>query len=149
MKNTKILKIVVDVLMFVTLIVTLATMYDNLTVHTIIGFVFAFFVIVHTFLNAKWIVGITKNFKKVKRKVKVQYIVNMFLTAMWIITVVTGIVLFFVLLNSSDTKLLAVRRVHEITGMIASILTVVHIFQHRKKLVLLLKSKKKSNTNQA
>lgn len=145
MKNTKMLKIAVDVFMFVTLIVTLVTMYDNLTVHTIIGFVFAFFVIVHTFLNTKWIVGITKNFKKVKLKVKIQYVVNMLLTVLWIITVVTGIT--FVI--SNDTELLAIRRMHEITGIIASVLTVVHIFQHRKKLVSLLKSKKKSNTNQA
>lgn len=129
----KILKITVDVLMLITLIATLATMQD-LTIHTVAGFIFAFFVIVHTCLNIKWLVGITKNFKKVKRKIKVQYIINIALTVMWLIATITAILIL--------CGMESVRDAHVITGAVACVLTIVHIFQHRKRIAVLLKKNK-------
>lgn len=131
----KILKITIDILMLITLIVTLATMQD-LMIHTIAGFVFVFFVIIHICLYIKWLVAITKNFNKVKRKIKIQYIINIALTVMWLISIITAILILCGMESMRDA--------HVITGAVACVLTIIHIFQHRKRIITLLKRKKKS-----
>ena len=138
----KIAKITVDILMLVSLIVTLATMRPpNLTIHTYAGFAFVGFFVVHAVLCRKWMIGITKNFRKAKRKIKVQYIINIILTLMWIASLVTGIL---ILANvGMHGGRLNTARLHGIVSVIACVITVIHIIQHRKRLVALFKRKKR------
>ena len=128
--------------MFVTLIATLATMRGNMLVHTIVGGLFVVFMAVHIWLTIKWTLGIGKIFKKVKPKIRRQFIVNKTLTVMWIICIVTGILAGVHTLTGIDA-LFVVRRIHGVTGVIACVLTVVHIVQHRQRLKTLLTRKRK------
>ena len=128
--------------MLITLVATLATMRGNMLAHTIVGGLFVVFMAIHIWLTIKWTKGIAKNFKKVKPKIRRQFIVNKTLTVMWIICIVTGILACVHTLTGIDA-LFAVRRIHGITGVLACVLTVVHIIQHRQRLKTLLTRKRK------
>jgi len=144
MEAKRMFRIAVDVAMFALLIATLVTMRGNLLVHTILGFVLVAFMCVHIYLTWNWIKGITLRFKKVKPKIKRQYLLNVMLVIAWDITIVTGIVLFGLVLNGAGPLEFAVlRRIHGVAGVIATVITVLHIFQHRKRLFTLLKIKKR------
>jgi len=136
-----IVRITVDALKLACIIIILATMRPpHLTTHAVVGFIFAGLMILHSILCRKWIIGITKNFKKAKPAVKRQYIINIALTIMWLASVFTG-ALILMNVGVSEARL-DMTRVHGITSVIALVLTVVHIFQHRKGIVRLLKRRK-------
>jgi len=144
MLNKKIARITIDCFMLVTLIVTLVTMRGNMIVHTVFGFLFVAFMAIHIWQTRKWMIGICKKFNKVKPKMRRHFIVNVILKAMWVVCIVTGIIIGIEAVAGWDyTMFLGVRRIHGITGIIACVLTVVHIFQHRQRLMSLLKRKKR------
>ncbi|MCL2629917.1 MAG: hypothetical protein FWD49_00150 [Firmicutes bacterium] len=132
MKN-KIPKIITDILMLATQIATLATMRGNMVAHTVVGFSFLFFMIVHTCLNRKWLKGITKRFLKVKPKIKAQYIISVLLTALWLAVAITAVL--------ALVGLHGVRRMHGILGAVSSVFTLVHIILHHKRIVAFFKRK--------
>ena len=138
----KIAKIIVDSLMLVTLIATLATMRGNMLVHTIIGGLFALLMAVHIWQTIKWMIGVGKRFKKVKPKIRRHFIMNMTLTTMWLVCIITGILAGVHTLTGIDA-LFVVRRIHGVTGVIACVLTVIHVIQHRRRLMGLFKRKKR------
>ena len=139
-KSKRIIRITVDVLMLVTLVVTLATMREDMLVHTIFGGLFVFFMAIHIFITLKWMTGIGKNIKKVKPKIRRQFAVNITLTTVWLLCIITGILAGVHTLTGVEA-LFAVRRIHGVTGVIACVLTLVHMFQHRNRIRSLLKRK--------
>ena len=142
----KYFRISVDVLMFALMIATIATMRGNMLVHTVLGFVFVALMAAHIFICRKWIIGVTKRLSKVKQKIRVQYIVNCFLLFAWIFCIVTGIIIGIqVIANLNDPAFLIVRRMHGVTGIIATVLTVVHVTQHHKRFVNLLRRRNTRN----
>ena len=136
------IRITVDLLMFVALVITLVTMRGNMLVHTIAGGLLVALIIIHVILTIKWTIGMTKNFRRINTKLRRQLVVNMTLKATWLICIITGILAGAHTLTGIEA-LYFVRRVHGITGIIACIITVVHVIQHRKRLITLLKGSKK------
>ena len=127
--------------MLVTLIVTIATMRGNMIVHTVFGGVFTLLMVVHVWITWRWTKGIAKNFKKVKPKIKWRFIVNKLLSTAWLLCIVTGIIAGVFTLTGIEG--LVIRRIHGVSGVLACALTVVHMVQHRQRLMTLLKRKKK------
>ncbi|MCL2756372.1 MAG: hypothetical protein FWE45_04985 [Firmicutes bacterium] len=137
----KVPKIIVDSLMLITLIITLVTMRGNMIVHTVIGGMFTLLMAIHIFQTIKWTKAMSKNFKKIKPKIRRQYIVNKVLITMWVICIITGILAGVHTLTGIDA-LFPVRRIHGITGAVAFALTIVHCIQHSKRLIGLFKFKR-------
>ncbi|MCL2607005.1 MAG: hypothetical protein FWD92_00375 [Methanomassiliicoccaceae archaeon] len=134
------LKAAVDILMFAALIVTLFTMRGNATVHTVAGCIFIILMVIHVMMHRKWITGVTKKLSKVKPEIRKQYITNVIMAVMWSICIVTGVILGAGTLMAAESAASAgIRRAHGITGAIALILTVVHVIQHRRRFITLLK----------
>ncbi|MCL2570606.1 MAG: hypothetical protein FWE16_05410 [Firmicutes bacterium] len=140
--NKKAIKIIVDCAMLVTIIVTLFTMRGNMIVHTVFGGLFVLFMAIHIWQTRKWMLGICKKFKKVKPKMRRHFIVNVALKTMWVICIITGVLAGVHTLTGIEW-LFFVRRLHGVTGVIACVLTIAHVVQHRQRLMSLLKRKKR------
>ena len=140
--RSKTAKIIVDSLMLVTLVITLVTMRGDMLVHTIFGALFTLLMFIHVIQTLKWTTGVAKKFKKLKFNIRSKFIMNKILITIWLICIITGILAGVHTLTGIDA-LFAVRRVHGITGAVACAVTVIHVFQHRKRLITLFKSKKR------
>ena len=131
--------------MTVFMIATLVTMRGNMIVHTVLGGVFVVLMLIHIWITRRWMLAMGKNFKKIKPKMRRQYIVNITLTTAWVICIITGILAGVHTLTGIDA-LFVVRGIHGISGAIACALSIIHIVQHRKRLMTLLRKKRHVQT---
>ncbi len=89
---------------------------------------------IHIVLNFKWIKQITKNLKKVKSKIKILYVVDVMVFAVYFITIGLGLITssIFNFKISSSLKLMLS---HYIFGRLALIFMLIHIGFHLKPLI--------------
>lgn len=102
--RTRVLRVVVDILMFVLLILVVISPYFIRTLgrgwyflgmnlstwHQVLGYVFTGFLLLHIILNFKWLVAVAKNFLKVKRMTKAAFIVMLFLFSSMCVSIISG-----------------------------------------------------------
>jgi hypothetical protein len=136
----RLIRFVTDILMLIMLIVLLATMRHDLAIHAMAGGTFVILMAVHLIINRKWVTGMVKGFKKIKPRIRRQLIVNIILATAWTVCIITGILAGVHTITGLDA-LFFVRIIHGATGAIALILTIVHIIQHRKKFMGLVKKR--------
>lgn len=86
-------KIILDVIMTILMILLMNIAPLGLLLHEIIGISILFIILFHNLLNLKFIKSMINNFKKLKIKTKVMFIVDIILTAQILFVVFTGIVI--------------------------------------------------------
>ena len=152
----KVVRITVDILMFIILILVLITPYllerrfGTLTSantflgwhagewHQYLGWAFAGLMVIHLFLNYKWVVATTKNFFKVTRACRSQYIVMVLLIGFMIACVISGGMWGARGRDASD----AVRMVHTLTAWASVWLIGIHMGVHLVRFMSFFESKK-------
>jgi cytochrome b subunit of formate dehydrogenase len=146
----KSMKIFVDVVMAILLILLIPTARGNLALHTMLGFILVFFIIIHLLLNSKWLSGAIKNQLKGKLNPKPRYtdgrdsaheynssrarpkgaymlklVFGLMIT--FSICTITGIVIF---LFDLRTSLPFIYRLHGISGAAGIVITIFHVIVH-------------------
>ena len=154
----KVVRVTVDILMFIILILVLITPYimesrfgtltrqqtflfDGANAswwHQRLGWVFAGLMVVHMLLNYKWIIATTKNFFKVTKNCKTQYIIMVLLIGFMVACVISGGMWGAQGRDASDT----VRMVHTLTAWASVLLIGTHIGEHLARFFAFFESKK-------
>lgn len=132
-KNTKILKICLDVLMTIVIILLMNSMITGMTIHEIIGIAILIVAIIHNILNMKWIKAMTQNLfrRDVPIKGKIMYIINFIAFIVLTADVITGILIseaLFPNIQISDRQ--AVVSWHHLLSYWLLIIISVHIGLH-------------------
>ena len=129
MKKTKIL---IDVLLLVDTILLTSVDKTGRLAHEILGIFMAILLLIHIFLNWNWIKQITKNFKKVSKKTKIMYIVNIFTMIIYL-----GSILFRLKTNSNIYLVIT----HILFGRLSLIVMFIHIGMHLDRMLIKIKNK--------
>ena len=146
--KTKTLKIIIDILMVVFLIMCIpSSRSGQVFLHVIQGTVFTLLVVIHVLLNRKWLVSVSKNLMsgKLKGNIKCQYGVDIFLMAIWGLTIITGFIAMGFSLWGVE-NLFGFIRLHGVLARVGGVLIIVHILQHSSQIAsyIGLKSKKRN-----
>lgn len=137
----KALKIIINILMVASLIICMPSSHNgDIFQHIIAGFTFTTLAILHFSLNRKWFMSISKaiQLKKLKGSTIRQYIIDWLLITVWVFSIITG---FLGLVNHVFVGM------HGVSARLGCLLIIVHIFQHRKKIISYLSRRKKRSTS--
>ena len=126
----KVFKIIVDILLFaVTFLLVNIEITGNL-IHEILGITMAILLLIHIVTNWNWIKSVTKNFKKVNKKTKIMYVVNLLTMIVYFGAILFGMIIsheLFKFETSSNYKFVIT---HIIFGRLAIIVMFLHIGMH-------------------
>jgi len=155
-KLLKVVRIVVDILMFIVLLLVVITPYllesrfGNLTRqqmflsrnagtwHQHLGWVLTGLMVLHLILNYKWVLATTANFFKVNKACKVQYVVMILLIGFMTASIVSGAIWGAQGRDASDT----VRMVHTLTSWAAVWVVGTHMGVHLVRFISFFEPKK-------
>ena len=140
-------KIIVDIFMTIFLVLSFIR-WDagNFAFHAIVGIVFSLLVILHLYLNRKWVVSAANSIKagKASAKIKRLFIIDMILIIVWGIAIVTG----FLAIPSfvfGIESFYVFGRLHAVSSRLGAGIVVIHIFQHLGQIRSYLGLKKARN----
>ena len=86
----KVIRLLTDILLF---LITILLMNTNITghlIHEVLGIIIVILIVIHLIINRKWIVSITKNFKKTRNNIKILYIVDILTFLFFLGTIFTS-----------------------------------------------------------
>lgn len=132
MKN---LRIIVNILM---ILITFSLMSFNFVsplYHEIFGIVISILIILHLILNIKWITNVTKYFKRVNRKAKILYIVDILTFLSYLFTILIGILISIFIFNFETSYNPYLMLTHHILGRVSLIFMLIHFGFHLKEIV--------------
>ena len=132
--SMKPVKIIVDVLMLVTVILSLLRWDGDPTFHIVVGSSFLTLFIIHFLLNFRPFIKMAENFGKLNIWKKLQYTVDVLLVMIWSVVLIAGIIAAVNYL-SSGFLLQGYGRLHGILGRIGCGFIVIHIIQHYKQIL--------------
>lgn len=138
-RTMKIIKIIIDILMTVTLIMGfLPIEVLSSTFHFVAGSCFFAFLTIHVILNRRWLVAVTKGIKKQKvtKKTKWQYAIDIILIIIWTVSIITAIP---AAMEEAENMFISI---HAFSSTIGLVFVIVHIVQHRKQIVSYFRKKK-------
>ena len=139
MKKTKIL---IDVLLLIVTILLTSIDKTGQLAHEILGISMAILLIIHIFLNWNWVKQITKNFKKVNKKTKIMYIVNIFTMIIYFGSIIFGIIISNELFRFKTSSNIYLAITHILLGRLSIIVMFIHIGMHLDRMFIKVKSKK-------
>ena len=102
----------------------------------------AILLLIHIVTNWNWIKSVTKNFKKVNKKTKVMYVVNLLTMIVYFGAILFGIIIsheLFKFETSSNYKFVIT---HIIFGRLAIVVMLLHVGMHLDKIFSKVKNKK-------
>ncbi|WP_244833828.1 DUF4405 domain-containing protein [Clostridium sp. BJN0001] len=132
MKNKNFVKIILDIIMFISFMI----MYNKRTIsmkfHEVFGIVLLFIFIIHVLLNAKWVASITKKLfsKTIKFKTKLCYLIDILLFIAAIFIVLSGIFISKTILTNISSNNMIWKIGHTSVAAFALILLGIHIGLH-------------------
>jgi len=140
-------KVILDILLMLLLIPLMYFRFTGGLIHELLGIAFTIVVFIHLVFNYKWIKSVTKNYKNVKPKIKLLYIINIIVFISYFIAIITGILIsrYIFLFISSSFSLTST--LHNISSYISLILTFVHLLLHYKDIKNTIENKVKSNSS--
>lgn len=115
--------------------------YTGHLCHEVLGLSLALLFSIHMILNFRWPIQIIKNFKKVKVKSRLMFIIDVAIFISYTITIITGTMIgneIFRLNLSSLTSMLT----HIVTRRLSAILMFIHIGFHLDRIISKIASKK-------
>ena len=72
----RVFKIFIDILLLIDTFMLVNMDITGHLIHEILGILMAILLLIHIVTNWNWIKNVTKNFKKVNKKAKIMYVVN-------------------------------------------------------------------------
>ena len=126
-------KMIIDILLLLDTILLLDIDTSGRLFHEIFGIAMAILLLVHIVLNWNWVKNITRNFKKVNKKTKFMYVVNLLTAIIYFGAIIFGIIIsneLFKFKTASNYKLILT---HIIFGRLAIIVMFLHIGMHFRK----------------
>ena len=150
LRNSRMTKIIVDILMTIFLILSFIRWEDsNFIFHAIVGTACTLFFAVHVFIHWKWLKAVTKSFLrgKLSKALRGKYVIDILLVIVWSIAIITG--LFAIAYFSAGIEGMAgFSRLHALTSRIGLVLVVIHIFQHTTQIKSYFGTRNKSLNQQ-
>ena len=126
----KAFKIIIDILLLIDTFVLVNIDITGHLIHEILGITMAILLLIHIVTNWNWIKSVTKNFKKVNKKTKIMYVVNLLTMIVYFGAILFGIIIsheLFKFETSSNYKFVIT---HIIFGRLAIIVMFLHIGMH-------------------
>ena len=135
-------KIFVDVLLLVVTILLTNIDISGRLIHEILGISMAILLMIHIFLNWNWIKQVTKNLKKINKKTKMMYIVNIVTMLIYLGAIIFGIIISNKLFRFKTSSNIYLVITHLVLGRLSIIVMVIHIGMHLDRMFIKVKSKK-------
>ena len=138
----KAFKIIVDILLFVVTFLLVNIEITGHLIHEILGIAMAILLLIHIVTNWNWIKSVTKNFKKVNKKTKLMYVVNLLTMIVYFGAILFGIIIsheLFKFETSSNYKFVIT---HIIFGRLAIVVMLLHVGMHLDRMFKKVKNKK-------
>ena len=138
----KVFKIIIDVLLLIDTFVLVNMDITGHLIHEILGITIAILLLIHIVTNWNWIKSVTKNFKKVNKKTKVMYVVNLLTMIAYFGSILFGIIIsheLFKFETSSNYKFVIT---HIIFGRLAIVVMLLHVGMHLDRMFKKVKNKK-------
>ena len=137
----RVFKILIDILLLIDTFVLVNMDITGHLIHEILGISMAILLLIHIVTNWNWIKNVTKNFKKVNKKTKIMYIVNILTMIIYFGAILFGIIIsheLFKFETSSNYKFVIT---HVIFGRLAIIVMLMHIGMHLNRILKKVKNK--------
>lgn len=138
----KVFKIIIDILLLIDTFVLVNMDITGHLIHEILGITMAILLLIHIVTNWNWIKSVTKNFKKVNKKTKVMYVVNLLTMIVYFGAILFGIIIsheLFKFETSSNYKFVIT---HIIFGRLAIVIMLLHVGMHLDRMFKKIKNKK-------
>lgn len=138
----KVFKIIIDILLLIDTFVLVNMDITGHLIHEILGITMAILLLIHIVTNWNWIKSVTKNLKKVNKKTKVMYVVNLLTMIVYFGAILFGIIIsheLFKFETSSNYKFVIT---HIIFGRLAIVIMLLHVGMHLDKMFAKIKNKK-------
>ena len=138
----KVFKIIIDILLLIDTFVLVNMDITGHLIHEILGITMAILLLIHIVTNWNWIKSVTKNFKKVNKKTKVMYEVNLLTMIVYFGAILFGIIIsheLFKFETSSNYKFVIT---HIIFGRLAIVVMLLHVGMHLDRMFKKVKNKK-------
>ena len=137
----RVFKIFIDILLLIDTFVLVNMDITGHLIHEILGISMAILLLIHIVTNWNWIKNVTKNFKKVNKKTKLMYVVNILTMIIYFGAILFGIIIsheLFKFETSSNYKFVIT---HVIFGRLAIIVMLMHIGMHLNRIFKKVKNK--------
>jgi len=132
-RNSKTTKIIVDLLMTISLILSFVRWRGDsgFIFHAIVGTACTLFFTLHVCIHWKWIKAVTKSVfdGRLNQTLKWKYVINMLLLVVWGIAIATGFLAVGYFLAEIEV-MYVFSRLHGATARIGLGLVVIHAYQH-------------------
>lgn len=141
------IKIILDIIMFISMIVLMKTNITGLQLHEIIGICLFIIFIIHKIINFKWVKSIGKNIlnKNMKSKPKIMFFMDLILFIFVTLNVTIGILVSkFILVSITVNNIETVTILHKFFAWWSLILISIHIGLHWENVVNCFEQKFKS-----
>lgn len=141
------IKIVLDIIMFISMILLMKTNITGLQLHEILGICLFIIFIIHKIINFKWVKSVGKNIlnKNMKSKSKIMFFLDLILFVFITLNVITGILISkFILVSITVNNIETVTILHKFFAWWSLILISIHIGLHWENVVNYFERKFKS-----
>lgn len=132
------IKIVLDIIMFISMILLMKTNITGLQLHEILGICLFIIFIIHKIINFKWVKSVGKNIfnKNMKSKSKIMFFLDLILFLFITLNVTTGILVSkFILVSLTVNHIEIVTILHKFFAWWSLILISIHIGLHWENVV--------------
>lgn len=138
----KLFKMIIDILLLIDTAILTNMDITGHFIHEILGITMGILILIHIVSNWNWVKNVTKNFKKINKKTKLMYFVNLITMIIYFGAMLFGIAISHELFRfeaSSNYKLVIT---HIIFGRLAIIAMFLHIGIHLDRIFNKIKNKK-------
>lgn len=132
------IKIVLDIIMFISMILLMKTNITGLQLHEILGICLFIIFIIHKIINFKWVKSVGKNIlnKNMKSKSKIMFFLDLILFVFITLNVITGILVSkFILVSITVNNIETITILHKFFAWWSLILISIHIGLHWENVV--------------
>ena len=146
-RNSKAIKIIIDIFMTVFLTLSFIRWEDShFAFHIIVGTGCALFFALHVYIHWKWLKNVTKSIHegKLNKGLRWKYLIDVLLLVVWGIAITTGF-LAIGYFTFGIEGMTVFSRLHATTSRIGLVLVAIHIFQHMPQIKSYLGIKNRPN----
>ena len=137
----KLFKIIIDLLLIIDTFILVNMDITGHLIHEILGITMAILLLIHIVTNWNWIKSVTKNIKKVNKKAKIMYVVNILTMIVYLSTILFGIIISHELFKFETSSNYIFVITHIIFGRLSIIIMLIHIGIHLDRILKSVKNK--------
>ena len=137
----RVFKIFIDILLLIDTFMLVNMDITGHLIHEILGISMAILLLIHIVTNWNWIKNVTKNFKKVDKKAKIMYIINILTMIVYFGAILFGIIISHELFKFETSSNYIFVITHVIFGRLAIIVMFMHLGMHLNRIFKKVKNK--------